>query len=66
MNKESFHEANHTEFYSRYIIDMLYWIMINIIFLNIIFGIIIDSFAGLFFIFFYFINFLILLLFYDN
>ena len=46
MTKESIQKSNLPRFYSRYIADMLFWALVNIIFLNIIFGIIIDKFAG--------------------
>ena len=31
---------------ARWIYDMAYWLILNVIFMNIIFGIIIDTFAG--------------------
>ena len=48
MKRQSIESVNSTRFYSRYFADLLFWGSINIFFLNIIFGIIIDSFACIF------------------
>ena len=44
---QSYSEDNRDNYYIRLIYDMIYWIILNVIFMNIIFGIIIDTFAEL-------------------
>eukprot|EP01017_Pseudomicrothorax_dubius_P027792 TRINITY_DN3245_c0_g1_i1.p1 TRINITY_DN3245_c0_g1~~TRINITY_DN3245_c0_g1_i1.p1 ORF type:complete len:523 (-),score=138.23 TRINITY_DN3245_c0_g1_i1:61-1629(-) len=47
MAMESFHESNRARFYSRMFFNISFYILINIISINIIFGIIIDTFSDL-------------------
>lgn len=41
----SYAEGSKTHYFVRFFYDLLFWILINIIILNIVFGVIIDSFA---------------------
>lgn len=43
----SYVKENREKYYIRMVYDMIYWIVLNVIFMNIIFGIIIDTFAEL-------------------
>lgn len=35
-------------YYHRFVYDISYWLIVNVIYMNIIFGIILDTFAGTF------------------
>ena len=39
-------KENKSKFYERYIYDILYWIIADIIFMNIIVGLFLDTFRG--------------------
>jgi hypothetical protein len=43
----SFQPANRTRYYIRWIFDLFWFATINIMFMNIIFGIIVDTFGGI-------------------
>ena len=44
---QSYLTGNRENYYVRMVYDMIYWITLNVIFMNIVFGIIIDTFAEL-------------------
>ena len=44
--RQSYSTENKTTFYIRYWFDLICFIIVNLIFMNILFGIIIDTFAG--------------------
>ena len=46
IKMQSYNEENRGPYYFRLVFDLSFFIIINIVFLNIIFGIIIDTFAG--------------------
>lgn len=44
--RPSYDNGNYTTFFVRYIFDLSCFVLVNLIFMNILFGIIIDTFAG--------------------
>jgi hypothetical protein len=47
MVRESYAQSNRSTYYLRFFYDVLCFAIVNLVFLNIIFGIIIDTFAEL-------------------
>ena len=47
MNTQSYAEENHSNFYSQLLINITFYLIVNVVLLNIIFGIIIDTFGEL-------------------
>ena len=45
---QSYLTGNRENYYVRMVYDMIYWITLNVIFMNIVFGIILDNFASIF------------------
>lgn len=45
--RQSYNEDNHLRYYIRFFYDITCFMIVNVVFMNIIFGIIIDAFAAL-------------------
>jgi len=44
----SYQERERAHFFVRYFYDLIFWALVNILILNIVFGVILDSFASKF------------------